>query len=73
VQAGTYKVAILGTVGGVGQALALLIKMPLFIPVLHLYDTDNAKGVVANLSRCNTPAQVAGFTGKDETMSCLAA
>ncbi|KAH7294172.1 hypothetical protein KP509_28G059400 [Ceratopteris richardii] len=33
---------------------------------LNLYDIANVKGVVADLSHCNTPAQVAGFTGPEE-------
>jgi malate dehydrogenase len=66
-QAGTYKVAILGAGGGIGQALSLLVKMSPLVSTLHLYDdTADAKGVAADLSHCNTPAQVAGFTGRDE-------
>jgi malate dehydrogenase len=32
-----------------------------------------AEGVTADLSHCNTPAQVAGFTGKDALAGCLSA
>ncbi|CAD6216990.1 unnamed protein product [Miscanthus lutarioriparius] len=38
---------------------------------LHLYDIANVEGVTADLSHCNTPAQVASFTGKDELAACL--
>ncbi|TVU37751.1 hypothetical protein EJB05_11084, partial [Eragrostis curvula] len=70
-QAGTYKVAILGAAGGVGEPLSLLIKMSPLVSTLHLYDIASVKGVAADLSHCNTPAQVAGFTGKDELAGCL--
>ncbi|XP_062190095.1 malate dehydrogenase, chloroplastic-like [Phragmites australis] len=71
-QAGSYKVAILGAAGGIGQPLSLLIKMSPLVSALHLYDIANVKGVTTDLSHCNTPAQVAGFTGKDELAGSLA-
>uniref|UniRef100_K3ZV91 Malate dehydrogenase n=1 Tax=Setaria italica TaxID=4555 RepID=K3ZV91_SETIT len=73
-QAGTgrYKVAILGAAGDIGQPLSLLIKMSPLVSALHLYDIANVKGITADLSHCNTPAEVAGFTGKDELPSSLA-
>lgn len=57
-RAAAYKVAILGAAGGIGQPLSLLIKMSPLVSHLHLYDIANVKGVVADLSHCNTPAQV---------------
>ena len=57
-RASTYKVAILGAAGGIGQPLSLLIKMSPLVSDLRLYDIANVKGVAADLSHCNTPAQV---------------
>ncbi|CAN6226212.1 unnamed protein product [Urochloa humidicola] len=70
--AGRYKVAILGAAGGVGQPLSLLIKMSPLVSALHLYDIVDVSGVAADISNCNTPAQVAGFTGRDELAGSLA-
>lgn len=62
----SYKVAILGAAGGIGQPLSLLIKMSPLVSALHLYDIANVKGVAADLSHCNTPSQVLDFTGESE-------
>lgn len=56
----TFKVAVLGAAGGIGQPLSLLIKMSPLVSELRLYDIANVKGVAADLSHCNTPAQVGG-------------
>jgi hypothetical protein len=56
--ASTFKVAVLGAAGGIGQPLSLLIKMSPLVSELRLYDIANAKGVAADLGHCNTPAQV---------------
>ncbi|KAJ0975312.1 hypothetical protein J5N97_017277 [Dioscorea zingiberensis] len=69
--ASTFKVAILGAAGGIGQPLALLIKMSPLVSALHLYDIANVKGVAADLSHCNTPSQVLDFTGPQELANCL--
>ncbi|XP_052163890.1 malate dehydrogenase, chloroplastic-like [Oryza glaberrima] len=71
-QASGYKVAILGAAGGIGQPLSLLVKMSPLVSALHLYDIANVDGVTADLGHCNTPAKVAGFTGKEELAGCLA-
>lgn len=70
-QASSFKVAILGAAGGIGQPLALLIKMSPLVSALHLYDIANVKGVAADLSHCNTPAQVLDFTGASELANSL--
>lgn len=70
-QASSYKVAVLGAAGGIGQPLALLIKMSPLVSALHLYDIANVKGVAADLSHCNTPSQVLDFTGADELAKSL--
>lgn len=67
----SFKVAILGAAGGIGQPLALLVKMSPLVSDLHLYDIANVKGVAADLSHCNTPSQVRDFTGAAELASCL--
>jgi malate dehydrogenase len=54
----TFKVAVLGAAGGIGQPLSLLVKMSPLVSELRLYDIANVKGVAADLSHCNTPAQV---------------
>ncbi|XP_011016763.1 PREDICTED: malate dehydrogenase, chloroplastic, partial [Populus euphratica] len=61
----------LGAAGGIGQPLALLVKMSPLISALHIYDIANVKGVAADLSHCNTPAQVLGFTGSSELPNSL--
>ncbi|KAL3513177.1 hypothetical protein ACH5RR_025894 [Cinchona calisaya] len=67
----SYKVAVLGAAGGIGQPLALLVKMSPLVSALNLYDVANVKGVAADLSHCNTPSQVSNFTGDKELASCL--
>ncbi|KAF8390183.1 hypothetical protein HHK36_024705 [Tetracentron sinense] len=70
-QASSFKVAVLGAAGGIGQPLALLIKMSPLVSALHLYDIANVKGVAADLSHCNTPSQVLDFTGASELANSL--
>ncbi|EXB44695.1 Malate dehydrogenase [Morus notabilis] len=67
----SYKVAVLGAAGGIGQPLSLLIKMSPLVSALHLYDVANVKGVAADLSHCNTPSQVLDFTGNSELANSL--
>ncbi|KAG6525537.1 malate dehydrogenase, chloroplastic-like [Zingiber officinale] len=67
----SFKVAVLGAAGGIGQPLGLLIKMSPLVSELHLYDIANVKGVAADLSHCNTPSQVIDFTGPSELANCL--
>ncbi|CAH9132313.1 unnamed protein product [Cuscuta epithymum] len=67
----SYRVAILGAAGGIGQPLALLVKMSPLVSDLHLYDIANVKGVAADISHCNTPSRVSDFTGPSELGNCL--
>lgn len=53
-----FKVALLGAAGGIGQPLALLLKMNKLVSELSLYDIANVAGVAADLSHCNTPVKV---------------
>lgn len=63
------KVAVLGAAGGIGQALALLLKNNL--PAgseLSLYDiAPVTPGVAADLSHIPTPVSIVGFGGEDPT------
>ncbi|XP_073023582.1 malate dehydrogenase, chloroplastic-like [Primulina eburnea] len=67
----SYKVAVLGAAGGIGQPLALLIKMSPLVSQLNLYDIANVKGVSADLSHCNTPSVVSDFTGESNLPDSL--
>lgn len=53
-----FKVAILGAAGGIGQPLAMLMKMNPLVSVLHLYDIVNTPGVTADISHMDTGAVV---------------
>ncbi|OZN25782.1 malate dehydrogenase [Actinobacillus seminis] len=63
------KVAVLGAAGGIGQALALLLKLQL--PAgsdLSLYDiAPVTPGVAADVSHIPTAVNVQGFAGDDPT------
>ncbi|MFS7918251.1 putative malate dehydrogenase [Helianthus anomalus] len=49
-----FKVAIQGAAGGIGQPLAMLMKMSPLVSVLHLYDVINDAGVSAHISHMDT-------------------
>ncbi|KAJ0980381.1 hypothetical protein J5N97_008636 [Dioscorea zingiberensis] len=66
-----FKVAILGAAGGIGQPLALLMKMNPLVSVLHLYDVVNTPGVTADVSHMDTGAVVRGFLGQPQLESAL--
>ncbi|KAL3148283.1 hypothetical protein ABBQ38_013749 [Trebouxia sp. C0009 RCD-2024] len=70
VEAKQFKVALLGAAGGIGQPLALLLKMNKLVSELALYDVANVVGVAADLSHCNTPVKVTGY-GKDDLATAL--
>lgn len=53
-----FKVAVLGAAGGIGQPLAMLMKMNPLVSVLHLYDVVNTPGVTADISHMDTGAVV---------------
>lgn len=63
------KVAVLGAAGGIGQALALLLKTQL--PAgseLSLYDiAPVTPGVAVDLSHIPTDVKIKGFSGEDAT------
>ncbi|KAJ3674446.1 hypothetical protein LUZ60_005062 [Juncus effusus] len=66
-----FKVAILGAAGGIGQPLALLMKMNPLVSVLHLYDVVNTPGVTADVSHMNTGAVTRGFLGQAQLEAAL--
>ncbi|KAG6555490.1 hypothetical protein Mapa_002725 [Marchantia paleacea] len=57
------KVAVLGAAGGIGQPLGLLMKLNPLVTHLSLYDIAGTPGVAADISHCNTPAEVSGYAG----------
>ena len=61
------KIAVLGAAGGIGQALALLIKMQLPADSkLSLYDIATVTpGVAVDLSHIPTAVEVKGFAGQN--------
>ncbi|EER12974.1 malate dehydrogenase, putative [Perkinsus marinus ATCC 50983] len=71
----SFKVALLGACGGIGQPLALLLKLNQKISELALYDIKQARtpcaGVAEDLSHINTPAEVKGYAGEEELEACL--
>ncbi|XP_039156843.1 malate dehydrogenase, glyoxysomal-like isoform X2 [Eucalyptus grandis] len=66
-----FKVAILGAAGGIGQPLAMLMKINLLISVLHLYDVVNTPGITADISHMDTGAVVRGFLGQQQLEEAL--
>ena len=52
------KVAVLGAAGGIGQPLALLMKLNPLVSSLALYDIANTPGVAADVSHINTRSEV---------------
>eukprot|EP00197_Chlamydomonas_leiostraca_P014622 CAMPEP_0202865856 /NCGR_PEP_ID=MMETSP1391-20130828/6555_1 /ASSEMBLY_ACC=CAM_ASM_000867 /TAXON_ID=1034604 /ORGANISM="Chlamydomonas leiostraca, Strain SAG 11-49" /LENGTH=360 /DNA_ID=CAMNT_0049545739 /DNA_START=28 /DNA_END=1110 /DNA_ORIENTATION=+ len=71
VQVEARKVALLGAAGGIGQPLALLLKMNRMVTELALYDIANVAGVAADISHCNTPVKVTSATGPEELPNAL--
>ncbi|XP_024028781.1 malate dehydrogenase, glyoxysomal isoform X2 [Morus notabilis] len=66
-----FKVAILGAAGGIGQPLAMLMKINPLVSVLHLYDVVNSPGVTADISHMDTGAVVRGFLGQAQLENAL--
>jgi malate dehydrogenase len=66
-----YKVAVLGASGGIGQPLALLLKLDSKVTELALFDVVRTPGVAADISHVSTPAKVTGYVGMDQIGSAL--
>ena len=69
------KVAVLGAAGGIGQALALLLKTQLPSgSELSLYDiAPVTPGVAVDLSHIPTDVEIKGFSGEDATPALVGA
>jgi malate dehydrogenase len=67
----TYKVAVLGASGGIGQTLALLMKLDPQVTELSLFDVVRTPGVASDISHCCTKAQVTGHVGMEEVGAAL--
>lgn len=65
------KVAVLGAAGGIGQPLALLMKLNPLVSKLALYDIAGTPGVAADVSHINTRSEVAGYMGEDQLEQAL--
>jgi malate dehydrogenase len=65
------KVCVVGAAGGIGQPLALLLKLSPRVHTLHLYDVVNTAGVKADISHINTTARVRAFTGPAQLADAL--
>lgn len=66
-----YKVAVMGASGGIGQPLALLLKLENKVTELSLFDVVRTPGVAADISHCCTPAKVTGHVGMEEIGAAL--
>mmetsp|Transcript_29132 Transcript_29132/g.59690 ORF Transcript_29132/g.59690 Transcript_29132/m.59690 type:complete len:340 (-) Transcript_29132:9-1028(-) len=55
------KVGIVGAAGGIGQPLALLLKVSELVGDIACIDVVNAKGVAADLSHIATTGEVSGY------------
>ncbi|KAK9085489.1 hypothetical protein Sjap_025900 [Stephania japonica] len=65
------KVAVLGAAGGIGQPLALLMKLNPLVSHLSLYDIAGTPGVAADVSHVNTRSEVKGYMGEDQLGAAL--
>ncbi|KAL0722649.1 hypothetical protein Bca4012_037248 [Brassica carinata] len=65
------KVAILGATGGIGQPLALLMKLNPLVSSLSFYDIANTPGVAADVGHINTRSEVVGYMGDDNLAKAL--
>jgi len=66
------RVAVLGSAGGIGQPLALLLKHSPMITQLACYDVAPfTPGVGKDLSHIETLGQVSAYTGPEELDDCL--
>lgn len=66
-----YKVAVLGASGGIGQPLALLLKLDPKVSELSLFDVVRTPGVAADISHCCTPAKATGYVGMEQIGDAL--
>ena len=55
-----YKVVVVGGAGGIGQPMSLLMTNNPLVTKMAVYDVVGALGVAADLSHCDSKAQVTG-------------
>ena len=67
----TYKVGVAGAAGGIGQPLALLLKLDPNVTELSLFDVVRTPGVAADISHCCSPAQVNGYVRMEQAHEAL--
>lgn len=65
------KVVVLGAAGGIGQPLALLMKLNPLVSKLALYDIAGTPGVAADVGHINSRAEVAGYMGEEQLGAAL--
>jgi malate dehydrogenase len=66
------KVAVLGGAGGIGQPLALLLKLNKRVTGLSLYDVaKSTPGVAADVGHIDYPGGVVGYTGEEGLVCSL--
>jgi malate dehydrogenase len=65
------KVVVLGAAGGIGQPLALLMKLNPLVSQLALYDIAGTPGVAADVGHINSRAEVAGYMGEEQLGTAL--
>lgn len=66
-----YKVAVAGAAGGIGQPLALLLKLDPNVTHLSLFDVRATPGVAADISHVCSPAKVTGHVGMEQAADAL--
>merc|ERR1712029_1050410 len=64
--ANASKVAVLGSAGGIGQPLSLLLKLNPRVSELALYDIKGGPGVAADIGHINTKSNVKGYEATPE-------
>merc|ERR1712118_338808 len=70
--ANASKVAVLGSAGGIGQPLSILLKLNPRVSELALYDIKGGPGVAADIGHINTKSNVKGYDPTPEGVKeCL--
>ncbi|XP_065361383.1 uncharacterized protein LOC135955035 [Calliphora vicina] len=66
-----HRVTVIGSAGGIGQALAMLIKADRLVTDLVLMDIKNTAGIAADVSHIDTFSGVKSFTGVENMEKSL--
>ncbi|KAH8239877.1 hypothetical protein KR032_008912, partial [Drosophila birchii] len=67
----TFKVAVVGAGGGIGQPLSLLLRGAQGIKELVLHDLNEMKGIATDLSHISKPGIVTSFSGENQLESAV--